>query len=105
MSLAKRLQAEAGMIAENVKSESPGLAADLLKAEQVVSQLKAKLDNRNKIQLRLLNYKPEPGSDPDCPYCWLLNGQHSPVKPFEEPGKADQYSCKVCGFEFIDPVP
>jgi hypothetical protein len=105
MSLANKLRAEAGMIAENVKVEGLGLAADLLQAEQIVSELKAKLENCNAIQSRLLTYKPEAGRDPDCPYCWLLNGQHSPIKPLEEPGKADRYSCNVCGFEFVDPTP
>jgi hypothetical protein len=102
MSLANRLRAEAGIIAENVRAETPGLVADLLRAEQVVFELKAKIDNRNEIESRLLSYNPETGHDPDCPYCWLLNGQQSPVKPVEEPGKADHYGCKTCGFEFID---
>lgn len=105
MTLANMLRSEAGMIAENIETQGVGIAADLQKAEQVVAELKAKLDNRQGIQNRLSDYKPEEGRDPDCPYCWLFNAKHSPVTPIQVPGEADHYTCKECGFECEDPAP
>lgn len=105
MSLPQILRNQAGLIIESVKAENVSLGADLHKAEQAVSELKAKFANRLEIQRRLLAYTPERGRDPDCPYCWLMNGTHSPVKPIEKPGEADHFRCKECGSEFSDPNP
>ena len=103
MTLADHLRWEARKISEGVQQESAQLEGDLARAQDLVGRLKTKLLADNAIQRRLLIYRPEGQHEPDCPQCWMMEGEHvhlQPVSPPKDESSPDTtyfWGCSHCG--------
>jgi hypothetical protein len=80
--LARRLVRDAELFAQTVVKESP----DALQKSRALA--------------RLRSYQAEPHQRPlECPYCWVVAGTKSVLKPV--PGPSEAINCPGCGSEYL----
>jgi hypothetical protein len=103
MALGDFFRKEARRILATVQQESNQVEADLAKAQELVGLLKTKITVNNAIQRRLLIYYPERQHEPDCPQCWMMEGEHVSLQPVSAPkgepapDTTHFWGCSNCG--------
>ena len=109
MGLADLLRKEAGQMAATLKRGLSGVIDERRQLERSQPQYwhaerLAFLAKEEHAGLngpaRLAAYRPDMTTYPDCPYCWMLEGRHMPLRPdFGSPGTV---ACPHCGGRYIE---
>jgi len=109
MTLADLLRNEAGQMAATLKKHLPRVVDEKRRLERSQPQSwhaerLALLTKEEHAGLngptRLAAYKPDMAIHPDCPYCWMLEGRHTPLMPdLASPGTV---ACPHCGGRYIE---
>ena len=106
MALADYLRSEARKLGATVTNESVQLEADLAKAHELVNRLRTKVATNNAIERRLLIYRPDGQHEPDCPQCWMMDGEHVQLQHLPPPegttnsATMEFWGCSGCGAKF-----
>ncbi len=109
MSFADLLRKEASRMAETLKKGLPDVIDEKGRLERSQPQSRhaerlARLAKEEHVGLsgpeRLAAYKPDMTIDPECPYCWMLEGRHMPLKA--DPGSPGTVACPHCGGRYIE---
>ena len=104
MALADYLRGEARKIAATVQDRILQVEADLAKAQELVGLLKTKVTAAdNAIPKATSHLSSERQHEPDCPQCWMMEGEHVPLQPISaaqgatSPDTTDFWGCSHCG--------
>ena len=71
------------------------------KVAQEIATLEAEAENCREALRRFTAFRPD--KDPTCAYCWIVQGERSPVMKSPRP---DHYRCSSCEAEYsVAPLP
>jgi hypothetical protein len=109
MTFAEMLRKEAGQMAATLRRGLPGITDEKRRLERSPSRsshvarlafLKREEHTGVSGPARLAAYKPDMTTHPDCPYCWMLEGRHTPLMP--DLGSPGTIACQLCGGRYIE---
>jgi hypothetical protein len=109
MSFTDLLRREAARMAETLKKGLPNIIDEKGRLERSQPQAwhaarLALLAREERAGLsgpeRLAAYTPDTTINPECPYCWMLEGRHMPLKA--DPRSPGTVACPHCGGRYIE---
>lgn len=103
MNLRNHLLREAGKLASSQTVRRIKLWAEILRLETQrnlspadiaeLQTLKADVENCSQAAIRFGDYRPYEKAEPSCPYCWIVRGENSELRPGKPP---ESYECGKC---------
>jgi hypothetical protein len=107
MNLRNHLLREAGKLASNQTVRRIQLSVEIGRLEgrhglngaetADIERLNADAQNCAQALLRFGTYRPHQEAEPSCPYCWIVQGEGSPLRPGARP---ESYQCVKCDAEY-----
>jgi hypothetical protein len=107
MNIRHHLLREAGKLASSQTVRRIELAAEIGRLEgrrslsdaegKRLEELRVTADNCGQALPRFGGYRPYQDPEPNCPYCWIVKGEASPLAAN---AGAESYSCRQCGSEY-----
>lgn len=107
MNIRNQLLRQAGALASSQTVRRIELAAEIGRLEARGTRddaqniefetLRADLDNCSQALIRFGTYRPFQESEPNCPHCWVVGGEGTPLHA--DPG-SDNYHCGRCGADY-----
>lgn len=62
-----------------------------------LEELRSDAENCSQALLRFGKYRPHQLADPNCPYCWIVQGENSTLRAGSRP---ESYRCEKCQAEY-----
>lgn len=107
MNLPNHLLREAGKLASSQTVRRVEISADIGRLEgrgaltedekTRLDELRAELDVCSQALPRFSSYRPWKEAEPNCPHCWIIYGEHSPLRLGADP---DTYECGTCRIQY-----
>ena len=99
-----RIRTLAEEFAAQSQSQARRLKAELLEAQQRLSEIKAKLDATNLAFTCLVNFRIRSDGDLQCPRCGILIGVQAAMTCRPGQPTLDLFQCDTCGFDMDVPA-
>lgn len=100
MSIANELQQQALVLANEKQRTVLDLEKKKADMEMKLHQIEAQLDMARLSHKRFPDYRPEIGTDYQCPRCWINNERRSTLVPIPSDNDTDTLRCRNCGIDF-----
>lgn len=101
MSISGELLQVAKEIAQNAQLRLAALDQEEAEIDARKAEIQAERKNRSLAAQRALDFRPQVGSDFQCPRCWVDHERRARLLPVGGgPQTEDYFRCRVCSFEY-----
>jgi hypothetical protein len=101
MSMSSELRQVANEIAQNAQSRLAALDQEEAEIDARIVEIQAERKNISLAAQRALDFRPQVGTDFQCPRCWVDYERRARLLPIGGATSAgDHFRCRTCGFEY-----
>jgi hypothetical protein len=101
MDIDRVLLDEAANTAQNLEDGVAVLEAELAAIEQRVAEINAEIRQARLARQRLLDFRPQVGSEYQCPRCWVQGDSRATLEASPNTTGEEIFACRTCGSEYV----